>query len=348
MAENDRGSALSQHGSPGERLPGLDGLRAIFCIGVVLFHVSDAFDSVFSGLLGPVYAFGGYFGNYIFFIISGLLTALLYKKPLTEGRCPFRSFAGKRLLRIYPLYVLSNLAVMLLPGVRITPQRTVSTFLLLAAGCPFVPYNDPAWFLCVLMICSLFYYLTGRISLRRPALYLPLCALFAASGAVLMRHSPELPLLCRTCGEGYLNFFLGVLFAEALTSPSVSRRLLQAAGCIVLCAAAAGIACFGLEGMPGDMRWAVSACCLSLVCLAVSAGPLIRLLRLPPLQALGACSFSVYLWHVPFARWLFFLEGRLGLQIADQRPNFLLYLALLIELSILSHHVLERKRRSLP
>ena len=33
----------------GKRLPGLDGLRAIFCVGIVLFHVNGAFGSVFSG-----------------------------------------------------------------------------------------------------------------------------------------------------------------------------------------------------------------------------------------------------------------------------------------------------------
>ncbi len=329
-----------------KRLPGLCGLRAVFSIGIVLFHVNKLFHSVFSGLLSPVYTFGGYFGNYIFFIISGLLMAFHYKDAFLGRQYPLFLFAKKQILKIYPLYVLSNLAAMLLPGSKISAGRTLATLSLTAAGKPYVPYNEPAWFLCVLLFCYLLYYLIGSLSFLLPSLYLPLCGLFAAGGMLLMKLDLEIPFLSCTCGEGCFNFFLGAFLGEAARNPGAGRRVPLIAACAVLSIFTVCIACFGLADMPGEMRWNISVICLCLVCLALYAKPLTRLLEFFPLRTLGACSFSLYLWHVPFAQWFSFLENKLGLRITDQRPNFVLYLVLLIELSILSHRVLERQRRS--
>ncbi len=331
-----------------KRLPGLDGLRAIFCVGIVLYHVNSIFHSVFLGLLRPVYAFGGYFGNYAFFIISGLLTAFHYRKELLENHCRFRPFIRKQIFKIYPLYLLSNVVVMLLPGREITLGQTLATACLMAGGKPYVPYNQPAWFLCVLMFCYLLYYLTGTLSRRHSGLYLPLCGFFMLGGMLLMKLAWNIPFLSCTYGEGYFNFFLGVLFWEAVRSPAIGRKKVLAAACTILSVAAVCIAYFGLADTPGEMRWNITIICLSFICLALYAKPLTKLLEVPPLRALGTCSFSVYLWHVPFAMWFLLLERRLGLRIIDQRPNLILYLVLLMELSIVSHHILERKRRALP
>lgn len=327
----------------GKRLPGLDGLRAIFCVGIVLFHVNGAFGSVFSGWLGPVYAYGGYFGNYLFFLVSGLLAALHYKERFLEGDFRIRSFLKKRFLRLYPLYFLSNLCAVLVPGTARTLPKTIATFLLLPpAGASTSPYNLPSWFLSVLMVCCVLYGLTGTLSRFRPRLYLPLCGCFALCGMLFMRLSLSIPFLSQSCGEGYLNFFLGAFLAEAFLRPSPDARLLTAVSCAVFGASVLGICLFGFEGMPVDARWVMTLICLSLVCLALCAAPLVRFLGFTPFRALGSCSFSVFLWHVPLARWYLFLERRLGLVITDQRPNLLLYLALLLELSALSRRFLEK------
>ncbi len=322
-----------------KRFPGLDGLRAVFCVGIVLYHVNGSFGSVFSGWLGPVYAFGGYFGNYIFFILSGLLTALHYKEPILGGGCRFFSFMKKRLFRLYPLYLLSNLAAMLFPGTALTLPKTAATFLLLAFGGTdgsASPYNHPAWFLCVLTVCYFLYWLAGALSRLRPRLYLFLCVFFIICGMALMKRPADFPFLYQTCGEGYLNFFLGALLAEAAASPAVSRRLISAAGFAAFSGTALAAACLGLTNLPGDMRWGITVLCAGLVSMALYAAPLIKLLSFPPLQLIGSCSFSVYLWHVPLVRWFLLLESKLGLVITDQRPNLLLYLALLLELSLAS------------
>ena len=85
-----------------ERFAALDGLRAVFGMGIVIYHVNGAFGSAFSGVLAPVYAYGGYFGNYFFFLLSGFLTEF-HKLPIGGGAiCPPEPAAGPPVSRLCP------------------------------------------------------------------------------------------------------------------------------------------------------------------------------------------------------------------------------------------------------
>ena len=57
-----------------KRFEAIDGLRAVFGLGIVIYHVNETFGAAFSEVLSPVYAYGGYFGNYLLFMLSGLFT----------------------------------------------------------------------------------------------------------------------------------------------------------------------------------------------------------------------------------------------------------------------------------
>jgi peptidoglycan/LPS O-acetylase OafA/YrhL len=82
------------------RLPGLDGLRAIAVIGVLLYHV------------GVSWLPGGFLGVDLFFVISGfLITSLLLNEVRLTGRLSLRRFYLRRARRLLPaLFVM--LAVM--------------------------------------------------------------------------------------------------------------------------------------------------------------------------------------------------------------------------------------------
>lgn len=47
-----------------------DSLRGIFIMGIVIYHIRDAFNGVFSEILDPIYKYGGYFGNYFFLCLA--------------------------------------------------------------------------------------------------------------------------------------------------------------------------------------------------------------------------------------------------------------------------------------
>jgi peptidoglycan/LPS O-acetylase OafA/YrhL len=84
-------------------LPGLDGLRAVSVIAVLLYHYRD--DRSFLR--------GGFLGVEVFFVISGyLITSLLLAEARTTYRVDLRHFWARRIRRLWP----ALLAMMLLTG----------------------------------------------------------------------------------------------------------------------------------------------------------------------------------------------------------------------------------------
>lgn len=71
-------------------ITGLDGLRGIAVIGVILYH------------LFPNTVKGGFLGVSLFFVLSGYLIAWTSEKYCTAGRFEFIAFYKKRFQRIYP------------------------------------------------------------------------------------------------------------------------------------------------------------------------------------------------------------------------------------------------------
>lgn len=97
----------------------LDGVRAIACLWVIVFHVSaDAHIWDMSGLghLAISIAMAGDTGVTLFFILSGFLLFLPYAKTLLyDGQWPgTRQFYLRRAIRIMPAYYVSLLLMILL------------------------------------------------------------------------------------------------------------------------------------------------------------------------------------------------------------------------------------------
>lgn len=83
--------APSPVSSQNSRLRGLDGLRALAVILVIIFHFS------------PTWAPGGFVGVDLFFVISGfLITTLLLRERAKHGRISLRGFWVRRARRILP------------------------------------------------------------------------------------------------------------------------------------------------------------------------------------------------------------------------------------------------------
>lgn len=96
-------------------LPGLNGIRAIAAVSVIISHI---------GLNMKLYGFsnfGGYalanFGVTMFFALSGfLITYLLLKEKEKTGTIAIRKFYFRRLLRIWPLYYFYLIITLLVLG----------------------------------------------------------------------------------------------------------------------------------------------------------------------------------------------------------------------------------------
>ncbi len=72
-------------------LPGLDGLRAIAVLAVVVYHANKDWLP------------GGFLGVEVFFVISGyLITLLLLNESQQHGKIDFRAFWMRRARRLLP------------------------------------------------------------------------------------------------------------------------------------------------------------------------------------------------------------------------------------------------------
>ena len=92
--------------------PGVDGLRAVAVLGVLLYHAGVPFFS------------GGFVGVDVFFVISGyLITRLLAKELQANGRIDLLAFYGRRARRILPALVATLVATAAAAVVLDMPQR---------------------------------------------------------------------------------------------------------------------------------------------------------------------------------------------------------------------------------
>src|SRR5215212_7307756 len=91
-----------------ERIPELDGIRAVAIWGVFLAHALFRFDSAegaFAGIPSPVLQLvaHGWLGVDLFFLLSGFLITGILIDSKDRPRY-FRNFYIRRVLRIMPLY----------------------------------------------------------------------------------------------------------------------------------------------------------------------------------------------------------------------------------------------------
>ena len=70
-------------------------LRLILSLSVVLYHAGSLFG--YTGMNGLV-------AVHIFFIISGFYMALIIKNKYSKAKRPYYTFITNRFLRIYPIY----------------------------------------------------------------------------------------------------------------------------------------------------------------------------------------------------------------------------------------------------
>lgn len=88
-----------------KRIPGLDGLRGIAVLAVVLYHAD-------LGILS-----GGFLGVDVFFVLSGfLITNLLLTELISDGVINFKNFYIRRIRRLVPALLAVLLAAILISG----------------------------------------------------------------------------------------------------------------------------------------------------------------------------------------------------------------------------------------
>lgn len=172
------------------RLPGLDLLRSVAIVWVMLFH------SFVVGGLGPGWEWlsrYGWMGVDLFFVLSGFLIGTQVFKPMARGeRWSFGDFYLRRAFRILPAYWTVLLLYLLWPAFRESPGMEpwwkFATFVLNLD----IDYGQHAafshaWSLCVEEHFYLLFPPLAWLLLRRPAAwkFAALCASLVVAGIAL-------------------------------------------------------------------------------------------------------------------------------------------------------------------
>ncbi|MDQ3736917.1 MAG: acyltransferase family protein [Actinomycetota bacterium] len=347
-------------------LPGLDGLRALAVIAVLLYHAQLTWIP------------GGFLGVEVFFVISGyLITALLLEEWRRQGRINVVGFWMRRARRLLPalyllLVVTLTFAVVFLPGevARLREDAlaafgyVTNWYLIVGEESYFEAVGRPSLLqhLWSLAVEEQFYVLwplllvTGMMLLRGRAL--PVVLLGAVGSALLMAILYRPDVDPSRVYYGTDTRVAGLLLGAALAFVWVPGRLGYRIGRIppllldiVGLAALGGLVWFCLwldQYQPFLFRGGFALVALvTAVVIMIAVHPRARLLGAgllgrQPLRWVGLRSYGIYLWH-----WPVFMVTRPELDVTiTGLPLLALRLATTVVLADLSYRFVETPIRN--
>jgi peptidoglycan/LPS O-acetylase OafA/YrhL len=286
------------------RIASLDGLRGIAAVGVMIFHFNYFFlpQAALTSMLPfmrPILDHA-YLGVDLFFLMSGFVMAHVYGQKLSSNwRAHWRDFATVRFARIYPLFVLTTLVMVVTHALTHMPLSWISFSIRSLALQPLLlqewgglSWNYSSWSVSTEAAAYAFFVFSAGalVTGKYPRFIAAICVAILA--ALSIKHGGRLhfftgvPALLRTIAE----FSLGALLYRARLAAKTSSGIwpaLLAVACVVLAALT---------------RWDIATVGVLayLVYYGVNTTTLLaRLLSSAPAIAMGAWSYSIFLWHAP-------------------------------------------------
>ena len=302
------GESLSSEGltemSASSRIASLDGVRGIAAVGVMIFHFSYFFlpQAALTSMLPFIRPIldRAYLGVDLFFLMSGFVMVHVYGQKLSSNwRAHWREFATMRFARIYPLFALTTLVMVVAHALARIPlswisfsNRSLALQPLLLQEWGRLSWNYPSWSISTEAAAYAFFVLSAGalVKGKYPRFIAVICV--AVLAALCIKYGGRLnvftglPALLRAIAE----FSLGALLYRARFVAKVSADTwlaLLAIVCVVVTALT---------------RWDVAIVGVLGYVVYYGANPttlLARLLSSGPAIALGAWSYSIFLWHAP-------------------------------------------------
>jgi peptidoglycan/LPS O-acetylase OafA/YrhL len=315
------------HGDRTSYRPGVDGLRAVAIIAVLLYH-------------GDVsWARGGFLGVSLFFTVSGfLVTRLLLQEHEEHGGIELAAFWGRRARRLLPSALLMIAAVMIaapqfadigqrraLPGDAIGAIAYVANWRFFLDGTSYAAQfrgQSPLLHYWSLAIEEQFYLVwpivvSGILGRYRPRANAQRWLAVAIGGgiaasAVLTQLASSIDRVYYGTDTRAMELLVGAALAVLVTSRSRAERLSRAAIRLAPVSAAVFVVLCGMGRL--DDPWvrngglgALAVVNVVLVAAAWSDGWVGRALGVTPLRFVGRISYTLYLVHWPV---FLFLDAR--------------------------------------
>ncbi|MDE3200050.1 MAG: acyltransferase [Acidobacteriota bacterium] len=290
-------------------IPELQGLRGLAVLGVLFYHCHPRLEHTW--LLKP--ALWGWAGVNLFFVLSGfLITSILMESR--EKPHYFKNFYARRVLRIWPVYVLILVFVYaeapwyIGPGVwdavRTAPWWAYILFLQNMFHIALPPALGPTW---SLAIEEQYYFVWAPVVrfLRRPV-YLATLLIVILIGCPLLRMH-HFSWLTPTHTLIHLDgIALGSLIALALYTLAFTRRtwLISGLSAFVLGTVAVFTVAAGNGFLDSALAIAFAGVVLTMLASSGARTPVHVLLRRGPLAYYGKISYGLYMTHI--ATFIFF------------------------------------------
>jgi len=350
---------------PPAYLPGLDGMRALAVLAVLLFHA------------GTSWLPGGFLGVEVFFVISGyIITRNLLAEWRARGRIDVRAFWLRRARRLLPaVYVL--LVALIAWAVFVHPEEAaelrrdslaalayVTNWYLVFVDEPyFETFGRPSLLrhLWSLAVEEQFYLLwpvvlTAALGVMRPRFVALLTVAAAAGSAVAMgllfAHGADPSDLYYRTDTRVGALLLGAALAFAWTPGATSRgfiarrpRLVNWSGFVALivlvclCAFASEQGAFLYKG---GFALTSAASALLIVAAVHPRTRIAHMLGVAPLRWVGLRSYAMYLWHWPV---LMFTRPRVDVPL-DGAALIATQLAITFTLAAASYALVEQPART--
>ncbi|HWM46410.1 MAG TPA: acyltransferase [Xanthobacteraceae bacterium] len=377
-------------GGADERLSSLDIARSFAALAVVLYHwqhfqfagyaLREGFDRTVQPLYAVLFPFysGGWLAVDFFFMLSGYIFFWKYQASVAAGAFGAGKFFVLRFSRLYPLHVVTLLAVAALQAVYFARHGGFFVFpfndlyhfglqLFLAShwGLERGPsFNDPVWSLSVEVLLYALFFCLARYTRARWPLLLAVSAL----GFVIYGSN-----LSNAIGRGLFCFFIGGLLSYALATPPARHSRFEGAvyGAALLLIALALVAggqidvfagtiaslAAGLHSDLAPLEAAVSNRLARVLSYAFIAGLLFPALiaslvlierrfhaQIQRWSFLGHISYSSYLLHIPLQlACVLLLPGFFtSPSSAASGPALLAFVVVLVALSFASFYGFER------
>ncbi len=364
--------------SPSERrtrAAGLDGLRALAALSVLMLHVwlygKPQPDSPTRDSALEYAAFELRLGLVFFFVLSGYLLYRAFAAAALRrtARVDVRDYARRRFARIVPAYYLALVGTIALiwgergaPGVRLPDASALPLFLVFGENYStetFMRLNPVMWTLCLEVAFYISLPLIGVVAYRlargRASAQAPLLVGLATVGLAYsaVDYYSGWSAMAGKALPAYLPHFacgmLVALWAE-------SRRARDAAALAPATTAVLAIGGFGLAALDGlwhalaatpadnpllsivgDLP-AAAGFALVVAAVVAGSGPSIAWTRVAPLAWVGLVSYGLYLWHVPI---LLFARAN-GLLPSSFVPALAVVLPVVLAVCAASWYLVER------
>jgi exopolysaccharide production protein ExoZ len=270
------------------RLHGIQYLRAVAALAVVVFHAAERTGGHF--VIGAA-------GVDVFFVISGfIMWVISARRPTTPVR-----FLRDRLERIAPVYWIATAIMVagalagLFPNLKLTLGHVLGSLF-------FIPHHSPSsgqiWPVLVqgwTLNYEIFFYVVFAACLLLPSRF-RLAGLTAVlvglAGEGFIQGSGN-PLLATYTNPIILEFLIGALIGKLWLDGRIPS---PATGAVLIAAALLGFAVVGATHVGfGPQSFGPLAAALLIGVLALEKGGAVR--RVRPMLYLGDASYSVYLFH---------------------------------------------------